>query len=90
MNERTKTFMVEAQFKEVPEKLYPFITFEANIVIKSREKVLLIPRNLLVNDSTVENSKGELIKIKTGLMDFQMVEVLSGLAESDELILPKR
>jgi HlyD family secretion protein len=90
MNERTKTFLVEAKFIEMPEKLYPYITFEANIVIKTRDKVLLIPRNLMLNDSTVQNVKGELINIKTGLMDFQKVEVLSGLTEKDELILPKR
>jgi hypothetical protein len=34
--------------------------------------------------------KGELIKVKTGLMDLQKVEVVSGLTEKDELILPKR
>jgi multidrug resistance efflux pump len=90
MNEKTKTFLVEAKFIDMPEKLYPYITFEANIVIKTRDKVLLIPRNVMVNDSTVQNVKGELIKVKTGLMDLQKVEVVSGLTEKDELILPKR
>lgn len=90
MNERTKTFLVDAEFTQKPEKLYPFNTFEANIVIKTKEKVLLIPRNLLVNDSMVMNSNGELIQIRTGLMDLQQVEVLSGLGETDELIFPKK
>jgi multidrug resistance efflux pump len=90
MNERTKTFLVDAAFTKKPEKLYPFTTFEANIVIKTREKVLLIPRNLLINDSMVLNTNGDYIQIKTGLMDFQKVEVISGIGESEELIFPKK
>ena len=88
MNERSKTFLVEAAFMNPPKTLYPFISFEANIVIQTKEKALLIPRNLLLNDSTVIKANGDKVSIKTGLKDYQMVEILSGITINDELISP--
>jgi HlyD family secretion protein len=89
MNERSKTFLVEARFVDPPKTLYPQITFEANIILRSKEKALLIPRNCMVDDSTVIRSGGERVKIRTGLKDLEKVEVLSGITAADELIVPK-
>jgi len=88
MNERTKTFLVEAIFIDPPKTLYPFFSFEANIVIQTKQNALLIPRNLLLNDTTVVKANGDKTFIKTGLKDYRMVEVLSGITEKDELIIP--
>ena len=90
MNERSKTFLVEAQFTQAPEVLYPNITFEANIVMQSKEKALLIPRTYLLNDSTVLNAKGKEIHITTGLKDYQKIEILSGITANDELSKPAK
>ncbi len=89
MNQRNKTFLVEAEFIQKPEKLYPNLTFEANIIIQSKENALLIPRNFLVNDSTVILSNGEKKKIQIGLKDYQYVEVLSGLSKESILMKPE-
>jgi len=88
MNEKSKTFMVEAEFIKGPEQLYANISFEASIVLETKEKVLLIPRNYLVNDSTVLKANGEKQIIKTGLKDYNKVEIISGLSASDELLKP--
>ena len=40
MNERNKTFLIEAQFTKAPEKLYPNVTFEASIILQSKQNVL--------------------------------------------------
>lgn len=88
MNERSKTFLVEAEFTKGPAVLYPNISFEANIVTNRKENTLLIPRTYLLNDTTVLNKKGDKLTIKTGLKDYQMVEVLQGLQKDDELIKP--
>jgi len=90
MNERSKTFLVEATFVVQPEILYPNITFEANIVLHSKPEAILIPRNYLVNDSTVIKSNGDKITVKTGLKDYQKVEIISGLTLDDELQKPKQ
>lgn len=89
MNERTKTFKVEAEFVDHPETLYPNITFEANIVLRSKNKALLIPRSYLIDGSKVLKSNGDTVLVKTGLKDYQQVEILSGISASDELIKPE-
>lgn len=88
MNDRNKTFLVEAIFVDGPPKLYPNITFEANILVQSKEKALLIPRNYLVNDSLVFTENGEQVLVQTGIKDLQMVEILSGLNEGDVIVKP--
>lgn len=89
MNERSKTFLIEAEFTKGPDLLFPNITFEANIVLRTKENALLLPRNYLVNDTAVIMSNGKSIRVQTGLKDYQKIEILSGITESDELILPK-
>lgn len=89
MNERTKTFMIEAKFVQRPETLYPNITFEANIVIHSKSKAILIPRNYLLNDSRVIKSNGDTVTVKTGLKDYQKIEIISGISADDELMKPE-
>lgn len=90
MNERSKTFKVEAEFVEPPGKLYPNISFEANIILRSTTKALLIPRNYLLNDSIVIKSNGDSVVVKTGLKDYQQVEIVSGITAEDELIKPQQ
>lgn len=88
MNERSKTFVVEAEFTESPARLYPNMTFEANIITQYKNKALVIPRNYMLNDSTVLKSNGDRVVVKTGLRDYQKVEIRSGLDTSDELKIP--
>jgi multidrug efflux pump subunit AcrA (membrane-fusion protein) len=78
MNERSKTFMVEATFVKQPNVLYPNITFEANIVLRSKDKALLIPRSYMIDDNMVMKANGDKVQVKTGLKDFQQIEILSG------------
>ncbi len=89
MNERNKTFMVEAEFIQKPEQIYPNITFEANIIIQEKSGALLIPRTYLLKDSLVIKSGGDTVVVKTGLKDYQKVEILSGIKSDDELQKPE-
>lgn len=88
MNERTKSFVIEAKFINPPPVLFPNITFEGNILLSTKKNALLIPLSYLVNDSTVLNSDNKEIRVVTGLKDYQKVEILSGLSLNDELIKP--
>jgi HlyD family secretion protein len=89
MNERSKTFLVEALFTQGPPRLYPNITLEANIVIQQKDKVLLVPRNYLQGDTLVFLKSGQAAKVKTGLKDYRFMEIISGINEGDELIKPE-
>jgi multidrug efflux pump subunit AcrA (membrane-fusion protein) len=89
MNERSKTFVVEAKFTKAPPKLFPNITFEANILLSKKENAVLIPRNYLKQDSIVTLASGEERVVKVGLKDFQKAEILSGLKATEEIVKPK-
>ncbi|MBC7388904.1 MAG: efflux RND transporter periplasmic adaptor subunit [Opitutaceae bacterium] len=89
MNEKSKTFLVEAEFKNAPAILYPNISFEANIIIQTKSQAILIPRNYLLNDSIVLRSNGDTVIVKTGLKDYKKIEIISGLSANDELRKPK-
>ena len=90
MNTGSRTFQVDAAFVRQPPVLYPFVSFEANIVLQTKPKALLIPRRLLVDDSTVRKADGQLARVKTGLRDYQLVEILAGLTPADELTAPAK
>jgi RND family efflux transporter MFP subunit len=88
MNERTKSFTVEAVFVKQPPALYPNLTCEANIVIQQKDKALLIPRNYLLPGDFVLIQGNEKRKVTTGLKDYQKVEITSGLTVTDVLLKP--
>ncbi|MGN6395990.1 MAG: efflux RND transporter periplasmic adaptor subunit [Mucilaginibacter sp.] len=87
-DERSRTVEVEATFLHPPARLYPNMSLEANIVISTRARALVIPRTCLINDSFVVRAGKDTVKVKTGLKDYQMVEILSGLKQGDELVKP--
>jgi hypothetical protein len=54
----------------------------------TKNKAMLIPRNYVLNDSIVIKSDGEKVIVKTGLKDYQKIEIVSGISANDELIKP--
>ena len=89
MNVQSKTFTIEAEFVNQPDILYPNISFEANILLRKKDNALLIPRNYLINDSIATDKSGKKLRVKTGLKDYLMIEIISGVDENTELIKPK-
>ena len=88
MNEQSRSFIVKARFVTKPEVLYPNLSIEANIIIRSIPKALTIPRNYLIGDSMVKMNKGKLRRVIIGLKDYQKVEIKSGLTVSDVINKP--
>jgi hypothetical protein len=86
MNERSRSFTVEAVFITKPTALFPNLTVEANVII--RQMMQYIPVDYLINDSLVMLSSGEKKKLVTGLKDYRKVEILSGLSTADVIIKP--
>jgi len=90
MNERSRTFLIEAEFIDPPKILYPNITFEASIVIQTKQNALLIPRLYVLNDSLVIKYKHDTTKVKTGLKDYKKIEIISGITVNDVLVNPTK
>ena len=90
MNDRTRSFTIEATFNSKPPVLYPNLTVEANILIQSKENAITIPLDYLIDDSLVRLSEDKKRRVITGLRDYQKVEILSGLSADDEIIKPEQ
>ncbi|MBL7765667.1 MAG: efflux RND transporter periplasmic adaptor subunit [Chitinophagaceae bacterium] len=90
MNEKSRTFEVEAIFTQQPQVLYPNLNCEANIQIFQKSNVLVIPRNYLIEDSLVLREDEKKQKVETGLRDYQRVEIIKGLNEGDEIFSPAK
>jgi RND family efflux transporter MFP subunit len=90
LNVQSKTFTIEAEFKDPPSLLYPNVSVEANVIVQTARKALLIPRAYLLNDSTVLLKSGKERSVKTGIRDFQMVQISSGLQAEEELMMPEK
>ncbi|MFD3001890.1 efflux RND transporter periplasmic adaptor subunit [Pontibacter toksunensis] len=88
MNERTRSFTVEAGFVTTPPALYPNLTTEANILIQAKEKALTIPRDYLLDGAYVLKQNDEKVKVSTGLKDYHKVEILDGLTKEDVIVKP--
>lgn len=89
MNEKSKSFKVEANFTKLPSNLFPNLSAEANIVISKKNKALTIPRNYIIEGDYVLLSNHEKRKVVLGLKDYEKAEIISGITEKDELIKPQ-
>jgi HlyD family secretion protein len=89
MDERSRTFKIEAHFLQTPAKLYPNLTAEANIVIQTKKNVLTIPKSYLVDNTYVLVNTDEKRKVTIGLNDYQNAEILDGLQAGETIYKPK-
>ena len=86
-DERNQTFTVEAVFDESPEKLYPGLSGEANILIATKENILTIPKSYLINDNQVKTDDG-LVTVSLGLQNLEHVEIVSGIDQDTFIYKP--
>lgn len=89
MEERSRTFKIEAHFIKPPEKLYPNLTAEANIIIQIKKNAITIPKSYLIQNKYVLVNKDEKREVKIGLSDYQKVEILEGLKAGETIYKPK-
>ena len=88
MNERSRTFKVEARFTKRPPVLYPNLTVEANIVLRIKEDALLVPASYIVDGTYLLTGTDEKTLVKLGARDMEKVEVLEGITANTTLYKP--
>lgn len=79
--------------------LIPGMNVDAEIVIESRENVLRLPASAINRGNTVtlahsgsageKNAEQNRVRVETGLNDGRYVEIISGLNEGDEVVVPE-
>jgi len=89
LNKMDQSFRVDARFEsEQPQDFYG-LTLEANIIIQTKKNIMVIPRNLLLEGDSVmvdRNGNAEKVSVKSGIRDWDHVEIHSGLDWEDQLI----
>lgn len=88
MNERSRTFKIEATFSDPPKLLYPNLTAEVNIIVQVKHNVILIPRDYLDDKNNVWVADDKKIKVTTGVQDYHNIEIVSGLDTSQIIYKP--
>lgn len=88
MDERSRTFQVEARFLERPETLYPNFTVEASIVLRTKENAMLVPAGYVVDGSYVLTGPDTPTPVTIGARDMESVEILEGIDASTTLYMP--
>lgn len=90
MNERTRSFTVLAAFTKRPPTLYPNLSVEANILLEKKERALLLPIEFITNQNEVTLVSGQTKRVRLGLKNFEMVEIVDGLKENDVVVKNKQ
>ncbi len=88
MNEKSKSFKIDAFYLNQPDHLFPNLSAEANIIIEIKDKAITIPRSYLIDNQFVLLANKSMQKVKIGLMDYEKVEIINGISTNDEIIKP--
>jgi multidrug efflux pump subunit AcrA (membrane-fusion protein) len=84
-----QSYVVEARFRDLPERMFSGTQLQANIETGSRTNVLVIPTDYIVRGSFVKLDTGEEKQIVTGSQNSNWTEVVSGIDESNVIIKSK-
>lgn len=89
LNRQDQSFRVDAAFTERLPDRFVGVTAEANIIINRKERALVIPKTYLLSGDSVlvKTAEGEArkVKIRKGMENYDVVEVLEGLTEQSLL-----
>jgi len=88
MDERSRTFKVEARFTDRPPTLFPNLTAEASIVLRTKEQALTIPAGYLLEGDQVLTGPEERTSVTLGARDLEKVEILTGIDATTTLYKP--
>lgn len=91
LNQADRSFTVEATVAATGLPLYAGSTVEANIIIRKKDRALVLPKNVLAGQDSVwieQDGERRKVRITTGLATMEAVEVVSGLDGSTQVIIP--
>ncbi len=88
-DETEQSYVIEARFTQLPEKMFSGTQLQANIATGSRKQVLVIPSAYVEKGGLVMLENGEEKQIETGLKNNVWTEVIAGISEEDIIVKPK-
>ena len=88
-NTKEQSYVVEAQFNQVPNKIFSGSQLQANIETGHSKNVLVIPTAYLIRENNVILENDEERTLKIGRKNRDWTEVISGISEEDIIVKPK-
>jgi HlyD family secretion protein len=91
MNEADQTFRVDAWFADTVRQHFTHSSVEANIIIQKKSDVLTVPRLAMISDDSLMirvDGKTKIVPVRTGIRTLEEVEIISGINQTSEIILP--
>lgn len=91
--QETRTFEVRIRLKEPPPTIKPGMSAEVEIIVDKEEDALIVPSQAIFERDgksflyIVKDSRAKLVQIETGKTTWTYTEILSGLKESEEVII---
>lgn len=86
VNQREQAVRVDAYFSQPLPDGFSGLAVEANIVIREKEKALVIPKSFLYEGDSVRTTDGKKRKIVRGLETLDEVEVIEGIDATTKLM----
>ncbi|NOQ74258.1 MAG: HlyD family efflux transporter periplasmic adaptor subunit [Crocinitomix sp.] len=88
-DDKSQSFYCKVEFTEPLNFKISGTQLQANIIIQNRENVLVIPREYLSYGNIVILKGGEKIKVETGFISSEWVEIIGGIDENTIIIAEK-
>jgi multidrug efflux pump subunit AcrA (membrane-fusion protein) len=79
---------VNAEFNQMPPVLYPNLTVEANILIRTKKGALTVPTSYITGNNKILLGSGDTAVIVTGIANMQWTEVTAGLEPGQPIYRP--
>jgi len=89
-DEQEQSFVIEVMFTLDIPKLYSGTQVQANVIINEQENALIIPKKCLFEGNKVLTSNNEELHVKIGIKNTEWVQIVEGIDENTELVLPKK
>ncbi|HLP20618.1 MAG TPA: HlyD family efflux transporter periplasmic adaptor subunit [Chitinophagales bacterium] len=92
MNQNDQSFKVEAEFTEDYDLNFVHVSVEANIIVAQKADALVVPKGVVNASNEVEVKSigmNKMVKIKRGLENLEFVEIMEGVGDSEEIVVPK-
>jgi len=87
-------YPVTIQFDTDSQQILPNMSASANIIVDVKDNVLLVPSNAIQVQGTqsvvtvLRGKQEETVFVETGLFSDSQTEIVSGLSEGDEVVIP--
>jgi multidrug efflux pump subunit AcrA (membrane-fusion protein) len=85
---KEQSFIVEASFDKVPDNVFNNTQLQANIIVAEKSQALVVPSSYIIDGNNLQLENGKIMQFVKGISTNEWVEVVTGIAENETIVLP--